>query len=94
MIGKKCIIRCDRSGVFFGTLTSLQGQTAELTNVRKIWYWEGANAVEQISTDGVETNSKLTVTVNSMVVTDVVQVLPCTDKAIFNLESIKEWINS
>lgn len=94
MRGKKCIIRCDRSGVFFGTLTSLQGQTAELTNVRKIWYWEGANAVEQISTDGVETNSKLTVTVNSMVVTDVVQVLPCTDKAIFNLESIKEWINS
>lgn len=91
MIGKKCIIRCDRSGVFFGTLASLQGQTAELTNVRKIWYWEGANAVEQISRDGVNINSQLTVIVDAMVLTDVLQVLPCTDRAILNLESIEEW---
>lgn len=91
MLNKKCIIRCDRSGVFFGTLVSLQGQTAELLNVRKIWYWEDANAVEQVANDGVSTNSKLTVMVDSIIVTDAIQVLPCTDKAITNLESIKEW---
>ena len=93
MLKKKVIVRGNRSGVFFGTLESKNGQEVTLSNVRKIWKWEGASAVEQISTDGVanKEDSKFTVMVESMELTDAIQIIPCTEKAISNLESVKEW---
>ena len=36
-----------------GLLKKEKGQEVELTNVRKLWYWNGAGAVEQLSQDGV-----------------------------------------
>lgn len=87
------IVRGDKSGVFFGVLYSRNGQEVELHNVRKIWYWSGANAVEQIAVDGVKDKkeTKLTITVDSMVITDASQIIPCTKKAVNNLKSIPEW---
>lgn len=41
-IGKKVIIRGDRSGVEFGTLVAHDGQEVTLHNARRIWYWAGA----------------------------------------------------
>ena len=40
--GKKCIVRCQGAGVFFAEVASLDGQTAELHDARRIWYWAGA----------------------------------------------------
>jgi FMN-dependent NADH-azoreductase len=95
MLKKKVIVRGDRSGVFFGTLESKNGREVILSNVRKIWKWEGAAAVEQISVDGVanKEESKFTVVVESIEITDAIQILPCTEKAIANLESVAEWKN-
>lgn len=91
MLGKKVIIRGDRSGVFFGTLKSLNGQTAEVENCRKIWRWYGAKSVEQISLDGVSSNSNITQSVSSVIISDAIQTLPCTQKAIDIIENISEW---
>ena len=91
MLGKKVIIRGDRSGVFFGTLKSLNGQTAEIENCRKIWRWYGAKSVEQISLDGVNDNSNITQSVKNLIVSDVIQVLQCTEKSIEKIEKIVEW---
>ena len=41
-IGKKVIIRGDRSGVEFGTLVAQNGREVTLKNARRIWYWSGA----------------------------------------------------
>lgn len=92
-IGKKCIIRCDRSGVFFGTIAEMEGQRARLTNVRNIWWWEGSASVMQLAIEGTKSprGCKITVTVSEIVVTDVIQVIPCTAEAIANLEAIKPW---
>lgn len=94
-IGKKCIIRCDRSGVFFGTLEEMEGQQARISNVRNIWWWEGAASVMQLATEGTKhpKDCKFTVTVTEIVVTDVIQVIPCTEKAIENIEAVKSWKN-
>lgn len=92
-IGKKCIIRCDRSGVFFGTLETLEGQKARISNVRNIWYWDGAASVMQLATEGVTNPNgcKFTVTVDEIVVTDAIQIIPCTEQAIANIEAVKVW---
>lgn len=39
------IVRCDRAGVFFGAIKEHRGTEATMTNVRKLWYWNGACAV-------------------------------------------------
>ena len=84
------IIRCDRSGVFFGQVESLKGQTAKIKNARQIWYWEGAASVMQIAQDGVGNRSKVTVSAD-IVVTDAIQVIPCSKKAESCLRGFKEW---
>lgn len=40
-IGKKVLIRGDRSGVEFGTLVACNGSEVTLHNARRIWYWDG-----------------------------------------------------
>lgn len=94
-IGKKCIVRCDRSGVFFGTLGEMEGQQARISNVRNIWWWEGAASVMQLAKEGTKqpNDCKFTVTVSEIVVTDAIQVIPCTEDAVANIEAVKPWSN-
>ena len=84
------IIRCDRSGVFFGKVESLKGQTAVIKDARQIWYWEDAASVMQIAKDGVGGGSKVTVCAD-IVVTDAIQIIPCSEKAKACLRGFKEW---
>lgn len=92
-LGKKVIVRGDRSGVFFGTLAEKDGKEVRLENCRRIWYWDGANSISQLAVDGVTKPSscKFTVTVSEIIITDVIEIIPCTDKAIENIEGVKEW---
>lgn len=94
-INKKCIVRCNNAGVFFGTVKETSkdanGINVLMSNVRKIWYWDGACAVEQLAVSGCNNDSKLTIVVEEMEVMSAVQIIPCTDEAIRNLEGHKEW---
>ena len=51
-IGKKVIIRGDRSGVEFGTLVAQNGREVTLHNARRLWYWDGAASLSQLAKDG------------------------------------------
>ena len=87
------IVRGDRSGVFFGELKERSGHEVTLGNVRKLWYWDGACAVEQLARDGVSRprNCKFTVTVEEMTITDAIQIIPCTDAAQKSISGVAEW---
>lgn len=86
------IVRADRAGVFFGKIKSKTPDAVVMTDVRKIHYWDGAAAVEQISQDGVnQSQSRLTVTIREMEIANPIQIIPCTEKAIENLKGCKEW---
>lgn len=93
MIGKKVIIRGDRSGVFFGTLKEKDGREVKLTNCRRLWYWSGAASLSQLAVDGVSNpdGCKFTVTVSEIAILDAIEVIPCTEKAINSIESTREW---
>lgn len=93
IIGKKVIVRGDRSGVFFGTLVARVEREVILDNCRRIWYWEGAASISQIAQDGVKKpeRCKFTITVDSIVILDAIEIIPCTNQAIKSIESVKVW---
>lgn len=87
------IVRSDRAGVFFGKITGRSGDTVTMADVRKLWYWAGACAVEQLAMDGTSApgDCKFTVTVPEMEVLGAIQIIPCTDKAAASLSGVKAW---
>lgn len=92
-VGRKVIIRGDRSGVFFGTLVEKDGKEVALINCRRLWYWDGAASISQLATEGTVKphNCKFTVTLDEIVITDAIEIIPCTDKAIASIEGVREW---
>lgn len=87
------IIRADRAGVFFGNIKERRGSEVDLTDVRRIWYWDGACSLSQLATEGTKTpkECKFTVTVPEMTVLGVIEVIPCTDAAVKSIMAVKEW---
>ena len=92
-IGKKVIIRGDRSGVEFGELVEQNGNEVTLKNARRLWYWAGAASLSQLAMDGTKRRQdcKFTVTGSSITILDAVEISPCTDKAIKSIEEVDEW---
>lgn len=93
MIGKHVIVRANGAGVFFGVLKEKTGDEATLTDVRKLHYWDGAGAVEEISQIGTRKpeNCRFTVTVEEICIQNVLQTIPCTEKAIEVIKGVAEW---
>ena len=97
LLGKKVIVRSYGAGVFFGTLKEVETQgdklVVELLKDRKLYYWDGACAVQEIADKGTlkEENCKFTVTVESQVISSVIEIIPCTKTAIKVIEGVKEW---
>ena len=93
MINKKVIVRGDRSGVFFGTLLERNGREVVLGKCRRIWYWDGAASISQLAVDGTKKpeQCKFTVSVNSIAILDAIEIIPCTEAAIYSIEGVKEW---
>lgn len=92
-INQKCVFRGDRSGVFFGTLLEQEGEQVLIGNCRRLWYWEGANSLTDIANIGTTCpkNCKFTIATESMMITDCIEVLPCTEQAIKVLEGVEAW---
>ena len=93
IMNKKVIIRGDRSGVFFGTITKKEGREVTLEKCRRLWYWDGAASISQLATEGTTEPSecKFTVTVDQIVILDAIEIILCTDKAIKSIEAVSEW---
>lgn len=92
-IGKEVIVRGDRSGVFFGTFSARNGREVKLTNVRRLWYWDGAASDFQLAAEGVTApkNCKFTMVIDEIVILDAIEVLVCTPDAVKSLNSVAVW---
>lgn len=93
MKGKYVIVRGDRSGVFAGVLEEHNGREVTLTGCRRLWYWAGAASDFQIAMEGVKRpkECKLTVTVDSIIILDAIEIIPATAKAEANIKAVPEW---
>lgn len=92
-MNKKVIVRGDRSGVFFGTLVEKDGREVKLTNCRRLWYWDGAASISQLAVDGTvrPDECKFTMVVDRIIITDVIEIILCTDKAVRSIEDVAVW---
>lgn len=90
---KIVVVRDHRAGVFVGTLESfdLAAKTATLKDARKIHYWVGAAAVEGLAVCGCESGSRITPTVATVGLCDVVQIVECSEAGARKLLEFPTW---
>ena len=93
ILNKICIVRGDRSGVYFGKITYFKNQEAIIEKCRQIHYWEGACACIDLATIGSSRaySCRITREVDSITLTDVISVIPMTKKAIKIISKVKVW---
>lgn len=92
-VGKYCIVRGDRSGVFAGVVAKQDGQTVEMQRARCLWRWAGAATILQLALEGVkdELNCRFTVFVDSILILDAIEIVPCTSSAEKCVLGVREW---
>ena len=92
--GHYCIVRSARAGVFAGTVTHRNGQEVTMTNARRIWYWDGAASLSQLAIHGTSKpeNCKFPEAVPSVVLFEVIEILPATASAEQSIKGVAEWV--
>lgn len=87
------IVRADRAGVFFGHIRERVGSEVTMTDVRRLWYWDGACSLSQMAVDGVKNPNecKFTVVVPEMTILGVIEIIPASEAAVKSIEAVKPW---
>lgn len=91
--GQYCMVRTNSAGVFAGTLKECSGKEVHLTDARRIWYWDGAASLSQLAQEGTSKpgSCKFPCPVNSVILTEVIEIIPITEKAKLSIDSVKIW---
>lgn len=77
-VGKYVVVRTYSAGVHVGVLKSRNGQECVLTDAKRIWSWTGANTLHEIASKGVEKTSKISDSVDSILLMQVIEIIPTT----------------
>lgn len=90
---QKYIVRCDRSGVFFGEIAERNGQEVTMANVRCLWRWIGAFTLLELASQGTSRpqECRFTATAESLTVLDAIEILPCSDAASKRISEVTPW---
>jgi hypothetical protein len=87
------IARTYSAGVFAGELKSRNGKEVELLNARRLWSWSGAASLSQLAMDGTSKpeSCKFPCEVTSVILTEVIELLPVTDIAKKSIKGVPVW---
>ena len=89
-----CVVRTYSAGVHIGYVAGLgekAPQTATLYESRRLHYWTGAASLSQVAMDGVGNDSRVAVEVPEIILTDIIEVIPCSAKAAEFFKGVKAW---
>jgi len=92
-IGKYVLLRTYSAGVHLGILDVMDGKNAKLKKAIRIYYWDGACSLSQLAVDGTQApnNCKFAIPVPSLVLTDVIEYIAVTKKALKSIKSVATW---
>lgn len=91
MIGEFVLVRTFSAGVHCGVLAESSGTAVLLTDARRVWRWRGANSLHELSQHGAAKDyTRISEPVPRILLTQAVEVIPCTEKATKNL-SVSRW---
>jgi len=87
------IVRTYSAGVFAGYLESREGKEVVMRDARRLWFWSGAASLSQLSVDGTKDpdNCKFPCAVDKVILTEVIEILDCTEKAKNSIEGVTLW---
>ena len=88
-----CIVRTYSAGVFAGYVESRDGKECVVRDARRIWFWDGAASLSQLAVDGTSkpNSCKFPVAVDKVLLTEVIEIIPCTAKAKESIEAVPVW---
>ena len=88
-----CMVRTYSAGVFAGYIEKRTDKEATLRKARRIWYWDGAASLSQLATDGTSKpeKCKFPCEVDSVTLTEVIEIIPITEKAKKSIERVPVW---
>jgi hypothetical protein len=87
------MIRTYSAGVHYGYLKERNGKEVTLLNSVRVWYWSGAASLSQLSQEGTTkpTDCKFSIEVPEILLLEAIEIIPISDKAIINFNSVKKW---
>lgn len=87
------IVRTYSAGVHAGYLASRKDKESCLKKSRRLWYWKGANTLSDIANNGVSCpkECKFSQEVEEIILTESIEILPCTEKGRKNIMSVEVW---
>ena len=91
---KYCVVRTYSAGVHIGYVKDFakeNPQQATLVKSRRLWSWSNAASLSQVSQDGVDNSSKIAIEIPEIVLTDVIEIIPCSEKAANFFKGAPEW---
>lgn len=90
---KYVIARTYSAGVFAGHLKSMKGKEIVLNDARRVWYWDGAASLSQLAMEGTNKpdKCKFPCEVDEVILTEVIEVIPCTKEAMESIKAVPEW---
>lgn len=91
---KYCVVRTYSAGVHIGYVEEFgekHPQHAKLINSRRLHCWDGAASLSQVAMGGVNDSSRIAVELPEIELTDVIEVIPCSEKAAEFFKGAKAW---
>lgn len=87
------IFRTYSAGVFAGEFVSRKGKEGVLKNARRLWRWAGAASLSQLAMEGTSkpAECKFPCPVDRVELTEIIEVLDCTDIARASIEGVLVW---
>lgn len=76
--GQYCVIRTYSAGVHVGVVAQRAGAEVVLRDARRLWQWRGRNTLHEVSLAGVGVGSRVSEPVDGVLLTGVVEIIPCT----------------
>lgn len=87
------IVRGEASSCFFGKVARQEGREVEIHEARRLWWWEGANDLSELAVLGTAKpqDCKFSVAVDSLVMLDACEIIPCTEDAEKSIKGVPVW---
>jgi hypothetical protein len=87
------LVRTYSAGVHFGELFARDGKEVTLKNARRVYYWDGAATLSQLAMDGTVSpgNCKFPCVVQEITLTEAIEIIPMTQKAVKSLNGVPVW---
>ena len=89
---RSVIVRTYSAGVFYGYLESLEGKNGVIKQARRMWKWFGASLSECAQSGTPDASKcKFPEAVDSVELSEVIEVLDLTSKVKASLDSVPVW---